>query len=103
MKVVDIKEDEFEEKVINSDKKVLVDFYASWCGPCKMLSPVIEQLSESDDTYNYYKIDIDNALEISKKYGIMSIPTLLIFENGEVKNSSLGFLSMDQLKEFLGL
>lgn len=103
MKVVDIKEDEFEEKVINSDKKVLVDFYASWCGPCKMLSPVIEQLSESDDTYNYYKIDIDNALEISKKYGIMSIPTLLIFEDGEVKNSSLGFLSMDQLKEFLGL
>lgn len=103
MKVVDIKEDEFEEKVINSDKKVLVDFYASWCGPCKMLSPVIEQLSEGDDTYNYYKIDIDNALELSKKYGIMSIPTLLVFENGEVKDSSLGFLSMDQLKKFLGL
>ena len=103
MKVIDIKEDEFEEKVLKSSKKVLVDFYADWCGPCKMLSPIIEKLSESDDTYNYYKMDIDNALEISKKYGIMSIPTLLVFEDGEVKNSSLGFLSMDELKEFLGL
>ncbi len=103
MKVIDIKEDEFEEKVLKSSKKVLVDFYANWCGPCKMLSPIIEKLSESDDTYNYYKMDIDNALEISKKYGIMSIPTLLVFEDGEVKNSSLGFLSMDELKEFLGL
>lgn len=103
MKIIDIKENEFEEKVMKSDKKVLVDFYASWCGPCKMLSPVIEKLSENDDTYNYYKMDIDNALEISKKYGIMSIPTLLVFENGEVKDSSLGFLSMDELKKFLGL
>ncbi len=96
MKVVDIKEEEFEEKV-------LVDFYATWCGPCKMLSPVIEKLSESDDTYNYYKMDVDNAVEVAKKYGIMSIPTLLVFEDGEVKNSSLGFLSMDELKEFLGI
>lgn len=103
MKIIDIKEDEFEEKVLKSDKKVLVDFYATWCGPCKMLSPVIEKISDKDDSYNYYKIDVDSAREISKKYGIMSVPTLLIFEDGEVKNSSLGFLSEDEVKEFLDI
>ena len=103
MTVIEIKEEQFEEKVLKSDKKVLVDFYATWCGPCKMLSPVIGKVSLDDDTYNYYKIDVDNAPDVSKKYGIMSIPTLLIFEKGEVKNSSLGFMSLDEVKEFLGI
>ncbi len=103
MDVIEINENEFEDKVLKSDKKVLVDFYANWCGPCKMLSPVISEIAKEDDTYNYYKIDVDKAEEISKKYGIMSIPALFIFENGEVSNSSVGFMSKDELRKYLGI
>ncbi len=103
MEVIEINENEFDEKVLKSDKKVLVDFYANWCGPCKMLSPVISEVAKEDDTYNYYKIDVDKAESISKRYGIMSIPALFIFENGEVSSSNVGFMSKDELKKYLGI
>lgn len=101
MKVIEINEKDFEEKVINSDKKVLVDFFATWCGPCRMLGPVVEEVSNSDDSYNYYKIDTDKASDVSRKYGIMSIPALLVFENGKVIKQELGYKSVDELKSFL--
>ena len=84
-------------------KRVLVDFYADWCGPCRMLGPVISEVAKSDDNYLYYKINVDKAEDISRKYGIMSIPALLVFENGELSKSSLGYKSIDEVKEFLDI
>ena len=101
MKVITIKESEFDSSVLNSDKKVLVDFYADWCGPCKMLGPIIEELSEENDDYSYVKINVDEAENISRQYGVMSIPTLIIFENKEVSKKSVGFKTKDELKDFL--
>ena len=101
MEVIEIKEEEFTDKVLNSEKKVLVDFFADWCGTCRMLGPVISEVAESDDNYLYYKINVDKAENISRKYGIMSIPALLVFENGEVSKSSLGYKNREEVKEFL--
>ena len=103
MEVIEIEEEEFSDKVLNSEKKVLVDFYADWCGPCRMLGPVISEVAKSDDNYLYYKINVDKAEDISRKYGIMSIPALLVFENGELSKSSLGYKSIDEVKEFLDI
>lgn len=101
MKVVELKEEEFDSKVLSSSKRVLVDFYANWCGPCKMLGPVISKVSENDNTYDYYKVNIDEAEDLAKKYGVMSIPALFIFENGKVLKQSLGYKTETELKEFL--
>ena len=101
MSVIEIKEEEFEEKIKNSKNKVLVDCYADWCGPCKMLSPIIDELAESIDTCDFYKINVDNASDIAEKFGIMSIPTLLLFENNQLKNQAVGFMSRDELEDFI--
>lgn len=101
MSVININESDFEEKVLNSKNKVLVDFYADWCGPCKMLSPVIDKISDDDTEYEFFKLNVDNAENICRKYGVMSIPTLIVFENGNELKKSVGFKSGEELKEFL--
>ena len=101
MEVIEIKEEEFTDKVLNSEKKVLVDFFADWCGPCRMLSPIIEEIAKENDDYEFVKVNVDDCPEVSRKYGVMSIPTLIVFENGEEKNKTLGFHSLDEVKEFL--
>ena len=98
--VVEISEKEFDEKV--STGKVLVDCYAPWCGPCKMLGPIVEEVAKEITDYNFYKLNVDEAEEVAMKYGIMSIPTILIFENGELKETSVGFRTKDELKNLLG-
>lgn len=103
MSVIEIKENEFEEKIKNSKGKVLVDCYAEWCGPCKMLSPIIDQLAEEVDSCEFYKINVDEAAELAVKYDIMSIPTLLFFENGELKNTSVGFKSKEEIEEMINI
>ena len=97
--VKEIKEEEFD-KVIASGK-VVVDCYAPWCGPCKMLSPIIDEIALELKDYSFYKLNVDDAEEVSRKYGIMSIPALLIIENGELKQKSVGFKSKSELKELL--
>ena len=97
--VKQITDKEFDESIKTG--KVLVDFYAEWCGPCKMLSPVVEELSEELKDISFYKLNVDESDEVVRKYSVMSIPTLLIFENGELKNTSVGFKSKDELKEML--
>lgn len=97
--VIEIKENEFNEKI--KAGKVLVDFYANWCGPCKMLSPIIEEISEENPNYTFYKVNVDEASEISRKYGVMSIPTLIKFENGEQKDKSIGLKSKEDLITWL--
>lgn len=101
MEVIEITEKEFESKVLKSNKKVLVDFYADWCGPCRMLSPVVEEVAKETEEVEFYKINVDHAEEVSRKYGVMSIPTLIIFQDGKVVNNSVGLKSKNELKEFL--
>lgn len=101
MDVIKIEEKDFFEKVLKSEKKVLVDFYADWCGPCRMLSPVIEEVAKEFDDTQFYKINVDNAEEIARKYGVMSIPTIILFKNGELLNKEVGFKTKSELKEFL--
>jgi len=97
--VTEITEKEFNEKI--SKGKVLVDCYAPWCGPCRMLGPVVEAVASENKDYSFYKLNVDDSEEVAVKYGIMSIPCILIFENGELKNTSVGFKSKDELEELL--
>ena len=99
MSVIEINETEFSEKIQSG--KVLIDCYAPWCGPCKMLSPIIDELAEEISEVEFYKINIDDASEVTDKYEIVSIPTILYFENGKLKTSSVGFKSKDELKEII--
>ena len=94
--------DEFVAKVINSTKPVLVDFWAEWCGPCKQLAPLVEEASEEfKDSLTVCKMDVDNNRETAAKYGIRSIPTLMIFENGKLVGTEIGALTKQQLDEFI--
>ena len=98
MKVVEIKEKEFNDKI--KGKKVVVDCYATWCGPCRMLSPIIDELAEASEDVEFYKLDVDDAEEVSREYGIMSIPTILVFEDGKLSKKHVGFIGKEELEEF---
>ena len=98
MAAIHVTKENFENEVLKSDIPVLVDFWASWCGPCMMLSPVIEEISEElEGKVKVGKINVDEQGELAMKYGIMSIPTLLVFENGEIKNKSVGFVPKETI------
>ncbi len=101
MGVLQIKEDQFEAEVEKAEGKVLVDFWASWCGPCKMLSPVVEQLSGEVQDVKFVGLDVDDSERLAMKYGISSIPCLVLFENGEEVKRSVGFKPKPALAEFL--
>ena len=82
---------EFQQKVLEADKPVLVDFFATWCGPCKMMAPIIEEVAQEKAGQAYvYKVDVDEAQQVAAQYGIMSIPTLILFENGQAKKQVIG-------------
>jgi|SRR5574344_1919858 thioredoxin 1 len=89
------KNDNFNE--IISKGKILVDFYADWCGPCKMLAPVLEQLQ----TIEVLKVNVDEFEDLASKYGIMSIPSLILFENGKIVHQEVGFKNLDDLKKMI--
>ena len=100
--VLEVSNDNFESEVVNSQKPVLVDFWAEWCGPCKQIAPVVEEIAgEHSDKLKVCKMDVDANRETAVQFGIRSIPTLLIFKNGEVAGSQIGAVSKQQLLEFI--
>lgn len=99
MNVIEINEIEFKDKI--QTNKVLVDCFATWCGPCKMLGPIIDEVASEIDSCSFYKLDVDNAPNISKEYGIMSIPTLLLFQDGKLIKQNVGFVSKEDLIKFI--
>ena len=100
--VLEVSNDNFESEVVNSEKPVLVDFWAEWCGPCKQIAPVVEEIAgEHSDKLKVCKMDVDANRETAVQFGIRSIPTLLIFKNGEVAGSQIGAVSKQQLLEFI--
>ena len=101
MAIIEVNKDNFEEEVLKSDKKVLVDFWADWCGPCKMLSPVIDKLAEELEDVKVCKVNVETEPTISIEYNIMSIPTLLVFENCVEVNRSVGLVSKEEVLELL--
>ncbi len=97
-------EESFEQEVLNAEVPVLVDFYADWCGPCKMQTPVLEEVSgEIGESAKIVKLNVDDNRGIAEKYAIASIPTLIVFENGEVKKTLIGLQSKENLKSALGV
>lgn len=100
-KVLHINDNDFEQEVIKSDIPVLVDFWATWCGPCKMIAPSLEELSDEMPNVKFVKVDIDKNGVYAAQLGIMSIPTLLIYKNGEVVGKQIGAMPKDAIKSFI--
>lgn len=99
--VTEVTRDNFDEEVIKYDGRVLVDFWAEWCGPCMMLSPLVEEVSEEIDDVKFCKVDCDVARDLALEFGIMTIPNLILFENGEKINQSIGYIEKDELIDFV--
>ena len=102
--ILEINKNNFDEQVLNSDKKVIIDFWATWCNPCKMMHPVLEELDkEIGESIKIGKINIDNDPELASRFGVMSIPTFIVFEKGNIINSSVGMQSKESLKKLLDI
>jgi len=102
MKPITITDDNFETEVINSNQPVLIDFWATWCGPCRMIAPIVEELAnEYDGKAKIGKLDVDENQGISIRYGVRSIPTLLIFKDGKIKDTIIGAVPKSQIVQRL--
>ena len=90
MKALHINKDNFHKEVLNSDKSVLLDFFASWCGPCRMVAPILDEIAEEREDIKVCKVDIDEQPELASRFRIMSVPTLMVLKNGNIVDQSIG-------------
>lgn len=102
MAVLEVNGESFEKEVLQSEKPVVLDLFATWCGPCKMLRPVLEELSEEHNEVKFVSVDVDEESEIAMKYGVSSIPCLVFLKNGEEVDRSVGFRPKDAIEDVIG-
>lgn len=101
MSVIKINKTNFEEIVLKNEKTVLIDFYADWCGPCKMVAPIVEEISKEYPDVVVGKINVDDEMELAVKFGIQSIPALFVLKDGKIKDSAIGYKPKEVLLEML--
>ena len=101
MSVIKITKDNFENEVMNCEKTVLLDFYADWCGPCRMVSPIVDAISEEHPEYKVGKVNVDEENQLATTFGVMSIPSLFVIKNGEVVNQAVGARTKAQILDML--
>jgi thioredoxin 1 len=101
MSVLNINKSNFEAEVLQSEQKVLLDFWAPWCAPCRMLAPIVDEIATERPDLKVVKVNVDEEVELAAEYGIMSIPTLVVFENGEVVNKIAGARPKEAILEMV--
>ena len=101
MAIVHITKDTFQELVLNNPKTVLLDFWATWCGPCRMIAPILEEIAREREDVVVGKIDVDSEMELAVQFGIVSIPTLIVMKNGEVANKAVGYMAKANIEALL--
>lgn len=101
MSVMHITKENFQSLVLESDKKVLLDFWATWCGPCQMIAPIVEEIAAEREDLAVGKINVDEQMELAIEYGVSSIPTLLLIEGGQIKAKTIGYQSKEELLAFI--
>lgn len=101
MSVISINKNNYEKEVLNSDKKVLLDFYADWCGPCHMVAPVVDEIAKEHPEYKIGKVNVDEQPELASSFGVMSIPSIFVLEGGKVIKKALGARSKTELLSML--
>ncbi|MDO5350618.1 MAG: thioredoxin [Lachnospiraceae bacterium] len=101
MSAIHINKNNFQEEVLNSDKPVLLDFWAGWCGPCRMVSPIVDEIAAARSDIKVGKINVDEQMELASQFQIMSIPTLIVIKNGRIVNQAVGARSKSQILSML--
>lgn len=102
MGLIEINKDNFEKEILKSENKVLVDFNADWCGPCKMMKPILEEIINNDKDVKIASVNIDDEDELAEKYNVFSIPCLVLFEKGKEIKRNVGLISKDEIEKFIG-
>lgn len=102
MKIVNVNKDNFKEEVLDSSVVTLVDFNAEWCGPCRMLRPILDEIASENDKVKIVSVNVDDANELAREYNVSSIPCLVLFKNGKEVDRNVGMIPKDQVEELIG-